>query len=288
MTVALWVFLGLVAVAAFVYFVIQNTSSQLGTDTFVTPATSIDHGYKSSGAPLKSFQKYEYPKRVADFATQSKAVARGPLIIPGKNLALKGTSKERIKRILVNGQEIYKGPESDNVTLKISAKPGQRVEIIEKFEDEVRPTSPKPKRGVTVQPGSGEVPVRGLVMMADPLEKILTGRKTMELRSRQNRQLGRIALIRKGSGHIYGVADIIESVGPMNMNELRARMDEHGVESSRLQEVFDKGWTIGWRMANVKKLRNPVPYVHRGMSQVKLDDEAIAGLKVALTSAIQI
>lgn len=41
-------------------------------------------------------------------------------------------------------------------------------------------------------------------------------------------------------------------------------------------------------MANVKKLRNPVPYVHKGMSQVKLDDEAIAGLRAALASAIQI
>jgi hypothetical protein len=288
MTVGLWVLLGLVAVSAFVYVLIQNISSQLGTETLVTPATSTDYGYKSNGVPLLSMQKHDYPKPIANFATKTKAVAREPLRIPGKNQALKGTSKERIKRILVNGHEIYKGPESDNVTLKISAKPGQHVAVVEEFEDEFGSTSLKPKLGVTAHPASDEAPVRGLVLMADPLEKILAGRKTMELRSRQNRQLGRIALIRKGSGHVYGIADIVESVGPMNMKELRARMDEHGVESSRLQEIFDKGWTIGWRMANVKKLRYPVPYVHKGMSQVKLDDEAIAGVRAAMASAIQI
>jgi len=288
MTVGLWVLLGLVAVSTFVYFMIQDISSQLGTDTLVTPATSMDLGYKSNAAPLMSIQKHEYPKRAADFAPQSKAVAREPLLIPGKNLAHKGTSKERIRRILVNGYEVYKGPESDNVTLKFSAKPGQHVAVIEEFEDSFRPASLKPKRGVTTHPASDGVPLRGLVLMADPLEKILTGRKSMELRGRHNRQLGKVALIRKGSGQIFGIADIVESVGPMDMNEFRARIYEHGVESSRLQEVFDKGWTIGWRMANVKKLRYPVPYVHKGMSQVKLDDEAVAGLRAALASAIQI
>lgn len=288
MTVALWVLFGLVAVSAVVYFLIPNVSSQIGTDTLATPETSMDHGYKSNGVPLMSIQGHESPKRAADVAPQSKAEVREPLFLPGRNLALKGTSKERLKRIFVNGQEIYKGPESDDVTLKISAKPGQQVAVVEEFEDVFRPTSKKSKRGATAHPASDEVPVRGLVLMADPLEKILSGRKTMELRSRQNRQLGRVALIRKGSGQIYGVADIIESVGPMDMNEFRARIAEHGVESNRLQEVFDKGWTIGWRMANVKKLRYPVPYVHKGMSQVKLDDEAVSGLRAALASAIQI
>lgn len=288
MTVGLWVLLGIVAVFAFGYFVIQNISSQIGSEPFAAPTPSMDYVFKDSGARSISLQGHEHPMRKVDVAPQSKVVERDPIVMPGKNLALKGTSKERIKRILVNGQEVYKGPESDNVTLKISAKSGQHAAIVEEFEDAFRPTLSKSKRGITTQAVSGEVPVRGLVMMADPLEKLLAGRKTMELRSRQNRQLGTVALIRKGTGHIYGVADITESVGPMDMNEFRARMNEHGVESSRIQEVFDKGWTIGWRMANVKKLRHPVPYVHKGMSQVKLDDEAIAGLRVALTSAIQV
>lgn len=288
MTVGLWVLLGFGAVSAFVYFLIQDISSQLGTETLVTPATSMDFGDRSNGSPLMSFQKHGYPVGAMNFVSQSRAVAREPLFIPGKNLALKGSSKERTKKILVNGHEIYKGPESNDVTLKISVKPGQHVSVVEEFEHAIRPKALKSKSGVTTHPASDGVPVRGLVIMTDPLEKILTGQKTMELRGRHNRQLGKVALIRKSSGHIYGVADIVESVGPMDMNEFRARINEHGVQSSRLQEVFDKGWTIGWRMANVKRLRYPVPYVHKGMSQVKLDDEAVAGLRAALASAIQI
>ncbi len=129
------------------------------------------------------------------------------------------------------------------------------------------------------------VPTRGLVIQAEPLEKILAGRKTLELRSKHNRQLGPVALIRKGSGLIYGVADIVESVGPMNLDEMYRRASEHGVEPYRIQDVIDKGWNIGWRLAKVQCLAKPVPYVHKGMSQVRLDEDAVTNLAIALRAS---
>jgi len=126
------------------------------------------------------------------------------------------------------------------------------------------------------------VPTRGLVIMAEPIEKILAGTKTLELRSKHNRQLGPVALIKKGSGQIYGVAEIVDSIGPMSFTDLQQRTGEHGVEPRRLREVFDKGWIYGWRLARVRRLPRPIPYVHRGMSQVNLDDAAIAELKRVL------
>lgn len=133
-----------------------------------------------------------------------------------------------------------------------------------------------------VPPG---VPTRGLVIMEEPLNKILQGRKTMELRGKHNRQLGPIALIKKGSGKIYAVAEIAESVGPMSFDELRACSREHAVEPERLREVLENGWNHGWRLKNVVPLRSPVNYVHKGMSQVNLDPAAIEALRQQLASA---
>lgn len=122
------------------------------------------------------------------------------------------------------------------------------------------------------------VPTRGLVIMEEPLNKILQGRKTMELRSKHNRQLGLIALIKKGSGKIYGVAEIVESIGPMSFDEFRAHAYEHAVEPEMLREIFEMGWDHGWRLRNVTRLKSPVSYIHKGMSQVKLDPGAIEAL----------
>lgn len=132
------------------------------------------------------------------------------------------------------------------------------------------------------------VPTRGLLIQPEPLDKILVGLKTLELRSAHNRQLGTVALIRKGSKQIEGVADIVESIGPMDIHEMHRRSAEHGVEPSRIPNVMDKGWTIGWRLVNVRRLAKPVPYVHKGMSRVNLDDQAIADLRQALKSAVPV
>lgn len=135
--------------------------------------------------------------------------------------------------------------------------------------------TPSNSRVVDAPPG---VPTRGLVIMEEPLNKILQGRKTMELRSKHNRQLGLIALIRKGSGKIYGVAEIVESIGPMSFDEFCAHANEHAVEPERLREIFDMGWNHGWRLRNIMPLKSPVSYIHKGMSQVKLDPGAIEAL----------
>lgn len=128
-----------------------------------------------------------------------------------------------------------------------------------------------------VPPG---VPTHGLVILEEHLNKILQGRKTMELRSKHNRQMGLIALIRKGSGKIYGVAEIVESIGPMSFDEFRTHAHEHAIEPEMLREIFEKGWDHGWRLRNVVTLKSPVSYIHnRGaVVKVKLNSDAIEEL----------
>ena len=130
--------------------------------------------------------------------------------------------------------------------------------------------------------GHYTAPTRGLVIMARPLQQILDLEKTLELRSKHNRQLGTVALIKKGSGQVFGLAEITESIGPMSVEDLHDRRHEHGVEEERVTEVFDRGWVYGWRMSNVVTLKQAVPYVHKGMSQVNLDQKAIDAIQLQL------
>lgn len=127
-----------------------------------------------------------------------------------------------------------------------------------------------------------ETPTRGLVIKAEALHKILDGRKTMELRSKPNLQLGPVALIEKGSKKIYAVANLVESVDLSDIYAFRKASKEHAVEADRINEVFAKGWTNGWVLADVTTLAAPVDYIHKGMSQVKLDTAAIDALEIQL------
>ena len=108
----------------------------------------------------------------------------------------------------------------------------------------------------------------------------------MELRSKRNSIRGPIALIQKGSGHIVGVANIGDSIGPMDFADFVPRKNEHGVEESRLQQVFDSGRTIRWKLSDVQRLRTAIPYVHKpgAVTWVTLDATAIAGLQKASPS----
>ena len=73
-------------------------------------------------------------------------------------------------------------------------------------------------------------------------------------------------------------ADIMESVGLMGLVEFEAHARKHGIEPLRQQVIFDKDWNTGWRLHNVRRLQQPILYVHKGMGQVKLDDAAVNGL----------
>jgi hypothetical protein len=54
---------------------------------------------------------------------------------------------------------------------------------------------------------------KGLIIAAPHIDRILAGRKTREMRNRQVRHRGAVALIKKGSGRVIGVAKIVRLQG---------------------------------------------------------------------------
>ncbi len=142
-------------------------------------------------------------------------------------------------------------------------------------------TAPAKRRG---QPA--RTITRGLIIRPEPLEKILRGQKTWEMRSRPVAIRETIALVRKGSKAIYGVADLVACHGPLTPDERRAARHLHGIDPDRWRsDPSIAKYDYAWELANVRRLEAPIPYIHRGGVQfVTLDDGAISQLTVALAS----
>ncbi len=118
---------------------------------------------------------------------------------------------------------------------------------------------------------------RGLIIREDPLESILSGRKSWEMRSEHTKVRGSIGLVKKGSKAIYGIADIVDSRGPLTRSELIQHVHLHGITLERIDNPEVAKYRFAWVLQNVRRLPTPVPYQHKGgVIFVTLDDYAVA------------
>jgi len=115
---------------------------------------------------------------------------------------------------------------------------------------------------------------------------ILGGKKIWEMRSRPASHRGRIALIRKGSGTVVGIADLVDCIGPLDAIAWRAHADKHCIPS-HLQEQTQQ-WNTAWVLADVVSLKNPVRYTHKSgaVTWVLLDERTEALVQSAATSTV--
>jgi hypothetical protein len=71
---------------------------------------------------------------------------------------------------------------------------------------------------------------------------------------------GRIALIRKGSKTVIGVADLVRTLPKLPQSELKASVDKHRVPDSDISIDFKH--STAWVLQRARSLREPVPYRH--------------------------
>lgn len=105
---------------------------------------------------------------------------------------------------------------------------------------------------------------RGLIIRQQPLDLILCGDKTWEMRSSNTNIRETIGLICKGSKAVYGVAEIVDSKGPLTDGELLANIVRHGISSSRLSSPEVLNYRFAWVLRNVQRFSSPIPYTHKG------------------------
>ena len=109
--------------------------------------------------------------------------------------------------------------------------------------------------------------MKGLIVEEPWLELILSGKKTWEMRKRPWRHRGEIALIRKGSLHVYGVATLVACRGPLTLEELAASERFHRNHKDNQMNSAANGYSVAWVLENARRLPKPIPYHHKNGSQ---------------------
>jgi len=107
----------------------------------------------------------------------------------------------------------------------------------------------------------------GLIIKEEPLNKILNNEKIWEMRTSNTKKRETIALIKKGSKKIYGVATIVDSLGPLSDQEMIDNISFHKMKRERIEGKKTKKWRHAWVLFNVQKLPYPVSYSHKNGQQ---------------------
>lgn len=124
---------------------------------------------------------------------------------------------------------------------------------------------------------------KALIIDEPWISKILNGEKCWEMRSTSATHRGPFGLIRKGSGQVVGVSNLIEVSGPHDNSELEKELSKHHVP----KEIYtqqDYKWRYAWHLADSEKLNSPVNYRHKNgaVTWVTLDEDAALSISKQL------
>jgi hypothetical protein len=120
----------------------------------------------------------------------------------------------------------------------------------------------------------------GLLILKEPLDKILAGTKTWEIRGKATARRGPIALIESKSGHVVGTCDLVDVVGPLTLADLQRNAKRTGFRPSELPSYPT---TYAWVLRDARRLPDPVPYRHPSgaVIWVKLEPSVLRRLRRA-------
>ncbi len=115
--------------------------------------------------------------------------------------------------------------------------------------------------------------MRGLIIRKEPLDEILAGRKTWEIRGGNVSIRGLVGLIQSKSGLIVGRCKLVDVVGPLTLQQYKAAARKHRGDSSRRSLPYP-GRTYAWVLKDAHRLPTPIPYRHKpgAVVWVKLSD----------------
>ncbi len=102
---------------------------------------------------------------------------------------------------------------------------------------------------------------RGLIIAPYWLEKILSGEKTLEMRTRRTKIREWIALIESGTGLIMGITKLIDCNGPMSLELLQKYVSAHCIDYDQQPDL--ERYNVAWSINYTQKLESPIPYRHQ-------------------------
>lgn len=125
---------------------------------------------------------------------------------------------------------------------------------------------------------------RGLIIDTPWIDHILEGRKDWEMRAQPTAIRGWVALIRKGSGNVVGLAKIVECGKALGTDAMIEAFDHHRIPERMIRSGEVAKWVVPWKLADVLPLAQPVPYDHKNgaVIWVTLSEEVSRQLEDAL------
>jgi hypothetical protein len=102
--------------------------------------------------------------------------------------------------------------------------------------------------------------MNALIIKSPWIDMILVGKKTWEIRGSNTKTRGTIALIKSGSGMIYGEIDLVHSK-ELSLTQYRESRRFHGVKSEAAS-VLPYKKTYAWVLEKPQIYVEPVPYKH--------------------------
>lgn len=165
-----------------------------------------------------------------------------------------------------NGTWVLRYQPDTRLTRRLMRSPivGRSLErlVPRSFGASIQVVQPRARSVVTrllgaVEAGATEL-THGLLILKEPLDKILAGTKTWEIRGKATARRGPIALIQSKSGHVVGTCDVVDVVGPLTLAELQRNASRTGFRPNELPYAT----TYAWVVRDARRLPEPVPYRH--------------------------
>lgn len=122
--------------------------------------------------------------------------------------------------------------------------------------------------------------MRRLIIRDPWIDLILSGKKTWEIRGSKTKVRGEIALIRSGSGMVYGTCKLVNVIGPISLRQMRMQFERHRVPLENLKGGLPYKNTYAWVMEDARRLKDPIPYKHPqgAVIWVKLPDSLFGNI----------
>lgn len=102
--------------------------------------------------------------------------------------------------------------------------------------------------------------MRGLIIKSPWIDLILKGKKPWEIRGSNTTIRGTIALIKSGSGKVYGTVDLVDTK-KLTFEEFMQSEEFHCIPKKDCVNVTYKN-IYAWILENPKLFEEPLPYRH--------------------------
>jgi len=103
----------------------------------------------------------------------------------------------------------------------------------------------------------GEVPGRGFRVQEPYATYVVEGKKTWEVRRRPTKVRGRVGIVR--GGEVIGTVEVLDSLGPFSVEELRQHVDKDMADERYLERYVRGGPLYVWVLGGAQKFDRPVP-----------------------------